>query len=276
MGTLYLVATPIGNLEDITLRALRILREARLIAAEDTRHTQKLLNHFDIHTRPTSYHEHNKLAKIDHILKALAEGDVALVSDAGTPALNDPGYELVKAVLAAGYRVSPIPGASAPLAALVSSGLPTDSFLYLGYLPRRSRERVELLQSVSELPHTLIFLETPHRLLDGLKDLLASLGDRHIAAARELTKLHEEIQRGLISQVAAHFEANPPRGELTLVVAGKTLQRERWSEVQLEAEVRQAMQRDESPAQAAGRLARLSGWPRRHVYQMLANQQDRK
>lgn len=276
MGTLYLVATPIGNLEDITLRALRILREARLIAAEDTRHTQKLLSHFDIHTRLTSYHEHNKLAKIDPILNALAEGDVALVSDAGTPALNDPGYELVKAVLAAGYPVSPIPGASAPLAALVSSGLPTDSFLYLGYLPRRSRERVEMLQSVSELPYTLIFLETPHRLLDGLKDLLASLGDRPMAAARELTKLHEEIQRGLVSQVVAHFEANPPRGELTLVVAGKTITREHWSEDRLEAEVRQALQGGESPAQAAARLARLSGWPRRQVYQMLANQQERK
>lgn len=276
MGTLYLVATPIGNLEDITLRALRILGEARLIAAEDTRHTQKLLNHFDIHTRLTSYHEHNKLGKIDPILNALAEGDVALVSDAGTPALNDPGYELVKAVLAAGYPVSPIPGASAPLAALVSSGLPTDSFLYLGYLPRRSRERLEMLQSVNELPHTLIFLETPHRLLDGLKDLLASLDDRQMAAARELTKLHEEILRGTISDLIAHFEANPARGELTLVVAGKTVTRERWSEDRLEAEVRQALQGDESAAQAAARLARQSGWPRRQVYQKLANQQDRK
>lgn len=277
MGTLYLVATPIGNLEDITLRALRILREARLIAAEDTRHTQKLLNHFDIHTRPpTSYHEHNKLVKIDHILKALAEGDVALVSDAGMPALNDPGYELVKAVLAAGYPVSPVPGASAPLAALVSSGLPTDSFLYLGYLPRRSRERQELLRSVSELPHTLIFLETPHRLVNGLKDLLASLGDRRMAAARELTKLHEEIRRGLVSELITHFETNPPRGELTLVVSGKTITRERWSEEQLQAEVRLALQGGESPAQAAGRLARQSGWPRRQVYQRLANQQERK
>src|SRR6185369_834005 len=159
MGILYLVATPIGNLEDISARALRILREARLIAAEDTRHTRKLLTHFDIHTPLTSYFEHNKLSKLDIILTALAEADVALVSDAGTPAINDPGYELVKAALAAGHTVSPIPGPSAPVAALAASGLPTDSFLYLGYLPRKSADRREVLRSVYELPHTLIFLE---------------------------------------------------------------------------------------------------------------------
>src|SRR5512140_1776589 len=195
MGTLYLVATPIGNLEDMSPRAIRILREARLIAAEDTRHTRQLLTHFDIHTPLTSYYEHNKLAKLETILAALAEGDVALVSDAGTPAINDPGYELVRAALAAGHTVSPIPGPSAPLAALAASGLPTDAFLYLGYLPRKSAERRELLTGVAALPYTLIFLETPHRLLEALDDLLAALGDRPMAAARELTKLHEQVYR---------------------------------------------------------------------------------
>src|SRR5689334_11101461 len=152
MGILYLVATPIGNLEDISARALRTLREARMIAAEDTRHTRQLLTHFDIHTPLTSYYEHNKLAKLDTILTALADADVALVSDAGTPAINDPGYELVRAALAAGHTVSPVPGPSAPVAALAASGLPTDTFLYLGYLPRKSGERRELLRSVEGLP----------------------------------------------------------------------------------------------------------------------------
>ncbi|MDP3185597.1 MAG: 16S rRNA (cytidine(1402)-2'-O)-methyltransferase, partial [Anaerolineales bacterium] len=193
MGTLYLVATPIGNLEDMTPRALRILHEARLIAAEDTRVTRKLLTHFDIHTPLTSYYEHNKLSKLEVILSALAEGDVALVSDAGTPALNDPGYELVRAALEAGHNVSPLPGASAPVAALVASGLPTDAFLYLGYLARKSSARQARLGQVRNLPYTLIFLETPHRLLAALADLEAILGDRQIAIARELTKLHEEI-----------------------------------------------------------------------------------
>jgi 16S rRNA (cytidine1402-2'-O)-methyltransferase len=155
MGTLYLVSTPIGNLEDMSARAVRTLREARLIAAEDTRVTRKLLTHFDLHTRLTSYFEHNKLTKLDAILNALTSGDVALVSDAGTPTLNDPGYELVRAALEAGHTICPIPGPSAPLAALAASGLPTDSFLYLGYLPRKSSERQELLRQVEGLPYTL-------------------------------------------------------------------------------------------------------------------------
>src|SRR5512137_293778 len=184
MGTLYLVATPIGNLEDMSPRAVRTLREARLIAAEDTRHTRQLLTYFDLHTPLTSYFEHNKLAKLDKILSALADGDVALVSDAGTPAINDPGYELVKAALNAGHTVSPVPGPSAPIAALAASGLATDAFLYLGYLPRNSAERRGLLQEVAGLPYTLVFLETPHRLKAALDDLLTVLGDRSMAAAR--------------------------------------------------------------------------------------------
>jgi 16S rRNA (cytidine1402-2'-O)-methyltransferase len=168
MGILYLVATPIGNLEDISARALRILGEVDLIAAEDTRQTHKLLAHFHINTPLTSYYEHNKLTKLQMVLEALQKGPVALVSDAGTPALNDPGYELVRAALENGHEVSPIPGASAPISALVASGLPTYSFVFLGYLPRKSSERMQLLEQVKDYPHTLIFLEAPHRLLASL------------------------------------------------------------------------------------------------------------
>jgi 16S rRNA (cytidine1402-2'-O)-methyltransferase len=220
LGTLYLVSTPIGNLEDITLRGLRVLREAALIAAEDTRHARRLLQRYDIETRCISYHEHNKLARLDDILAALAAGDVALVSDAGTPALSDPGYELVRACIAAGFAVSPTPGPSAPIAARVASGLPTERFYYLGFLPRRSKERRELFASLADLPDTLVCFESPHRLQDALADALASLGDRQIAVARELTKLHEEWLRLPLSQAVQHFAATPPRGEFTLVLAG--------------------------------------------------------
>lgn len=222
MGTLYLVATPIGNLEDMTLRGLRVLREAALIAAEDTRHARRLLHHYDIHTACLSYHEHNKLTRLDEILATLAGGDVALISDAGTPALSDPGFELVRACIAAGFPVSSIPGPSAPIAALVASGLPTDQFFYAGFLPRRSSERRALLSSLADLPATLICFETPHRLTDALADLLAVLGDRSIVLARELTKLHEEWLRLPISEAQAHFRTSPPRGEFTLIIAGAT------------------------------------------------------
>lgn len=269
MGTLYLVATPIGNLEDLSPRAQRILREAALVAAEDTRHTLKLLNHFNLRTRLVSYHEHNKLDRLEDVLAALRTGDVALVSDAGTPALNDPGYELVRAALEAGFPVSPIPGPSAPLAALVASGLPTDAFTYLGYLPRKGAERHRLLEQVRDLSYTLIFLETPHRLLDALADLQAVLGDRPAAIARELTKLHEEIFRGLLSQARQHFTAQPPKGEFTLVVAGKTAEPESWTDEQLAMAIRAALAEGVPAAQAAASLARQSGWPRRSIYQRI-------
>jgi 16S rRNA (cytidine1402-2'-O)-methyltransferase len=269
MSTLYLVATPIGNLEDISARALRVLREVSLIAAEDTRQTAKLLNHFDIHTPLSSYHEHNKLARLAGILAALAHGDVALVSDAGTPALNDPGYELVGAALQAGHRVSPIPGACAPVAALVSSGLPTDTFLYLGYLPRKSAERRQLLEQVALLPYTLIFLETPHRLLDALDDLAQVLGDRQMAAARELTKLHEEIFRGLVSAAQAHFAAQPPRGEFTLVLAGKPPETESWSEERLREVLRARLAQGGVPSQIAAEVAGQAGWGKKAVYPLV-------
>ena len=275
MGTLYLVATPIGNLEDISARALRTLREVRLIAAEDTRRTRKLLAHYDIHTPLSSYYEHNKLSKLEEILAALAEGDVALVSDAGTPLINDPGYELVLAALDAGYAVLPIPGPSAPIAALSASGLPADTFLYLGYLPRKTKPRRALLQDVKDDPYTAVFLEAPHRLLDSLRDMLDVLGDRQMAAARELTKLHEEIFRGRISEALKYFLEHTPRGEFTLVVSGREGSKERWPEDRLRSELSNYLQSGESPSSIAGLLAKESGWPRREIYQIIIRTQSK-
>jgi 16S rRNA (cytidine1402-2'-O)-methyltransferase len=275
MGTLYLVATPIGNLEDMSPRAVRTLREARLIAAEDTRVTRKLLTHFDLHTPLTSYYEHNKLTKLDSILAALAEGDVALVSDAGTPTINDPGYELVRAALEAGYNVCPIPGPSAPLAALAASGLSTDAFLYLGYLPRKSSERSAFLRQVENMSYTLIFLESPHRLVDSLKDLEFSLGDRKIAVARELTKIHEEIWRGTIAGAREYFTQNEPRGEFTLVVEGqKTKAERRWPEDRVMIAIKTGLKLGESPSALAKRVAQESGWERKEIYQHIISLQE--
>ncbi len=273
MGTLYLVATPIGNLEDLSPRALRILGEVGLIAAEDTRVTRKLLTHFDLHTPLTSYFEHNKLSKLEGILSSLQDGDVALVSDAGMPAINDPGYELVRAALQAGYPVRPIPGPSAPLAALAASGLPSEAFLYLGYLPRRSSERKTLLAQVADLAYTLIFLEAPHRLLAGLADLEAGLGDRQMAVARELTKVHEEIWRGSLSGARAYFTLHEPRGEFTLVVAGKTrAEKEKWTEDSLMTAIRLGLESGESSSDLARQLADKSGWERKEIYRRITDQ----
>jgi 16S rRNA (cytidine1402-2'-O)-methyltransferase len=276
MSTLYLVATPIGNLEDISARALRILREVRLIAAEDTRQTARLLQRYEIRTPSLSYHEHNKLVRLERVMDALQEGDVALVSDAGTPALNDPGYELVQSVIAAGHEVSPIPGACAPIAALVVSGLPTDTFLYLGYLPRKAAERQRLLAEISSLPYTLIFLEAPHRLLAALKDLQNELGDRQMAVCRELTKLHEEIFRGSLSQAGQYFTQNPPRGEFTLVISASKDTPERWTKAQLNAALKAGLTSGEAGSQLSARLADQSGWSRREIYQQLLIIQGKK
>ncbi len=276
MGTLYLVATPIGNLEDISPRALRLLGEAQLIAAEDTRQTAKLLNHFGITTRMVSYHEHNKLSKLETILNALETGDVALVSDAGTPGLNDPGYELVRAALAHGFTVSPIPGPSAPVAALVASGLPTDAFLFLGYLPRKSSERRKRLQEVGGLPYTLIFLEVPHRLLDSLVDLVAVLGERQAAAARELTKLHEELVRGSLAQILAHFTASEPRGEFTLVIAGAQPAADTWSETRLREELATYLDSHLPAGEISEKVSMVSGWRKNDIYRMLIRMKQGK
>ena len=219
MPILYVVATPIGNLEDISLRALRILREVKLIAAEDTRRTKRLLTTYDIMTPMTSYHERNRWSKLGYILDRLEDGDVALVSDAGTPGMSDPGYELIVAANQRGIPVVPIPGPSVIITALVVSGLPTDKFVYLGFLPRKAGGRRRLLESVADEQGTMVVLEAPHRLLAALNDILLILGDRRVAVCRELTKIYEEVFRGTISQAIEHF--TEPRGEFTLVIEGK-------------------------------------------------------
>ena len=220
MPVLYVIATPIGNLEDISLRALRLLREVKLIAAEDTRTTRHLLNAHNIKTPLTSYHEHSKRAKLDYLLNYLDKEDIALVSEAGMPGLSDPGYKLIAAAIERGISVVPIPGASAVITALVVSGLPTDQFLYLGFLPRRKGQRQRLLNSIVDERRTIVAFETPHRLREALSDIEEILGDRRLSVCRELTKVHEEIFRGRVSQAREYFAE--PRGEFSLVIEGKT------------------------------------------------------
>ncbi|MEE8620211.1 MAG: 16S rRNA (cytidine(1402)-2'-O)-methyltransferase [Dehalococcoidia bacterium] len=220
MSVLYVIATPIGNLEDISLRALRILQEVKLIAAEDTRTTRHLLSAHDIKTPLTSYHEHSKRGKLDYLLNYLEREDLALVSEAGTPGLSDPGYDLIVAAIERGISVVPIPGASAMITALAVSGLPTDQFLYVGFLPRRKGQRQRVLSSIVEESRTIVAFETPHRLNEALEDIEEILGNRRISVCRELTKVHEEIFRGRVRQAREYFVE--PRGEFTLVVEGKT------------------------------------------------------
>ncbi len=269
MGKLYLVATPIGNLEDLSYRAVRVLREVPLIAAEDTRTSRVLLNHYGIGTKLTPYHDHNKQKAAPQLLEHLQGKDLALVSDAGTPAINDPGFYLVQAALQAGHEIIPIPGPSAPIAALSVSGIATDSFLYLGYLPRKKTARRDLLVQVRDLPWTLVFLETPHRLLGSLEDLQNNLGDRGVAVARELTKLHEEVYRGKVSAAQQHFQDNPPRGEITLVIEGNKSE-EIWPVTRLLSAIEEAQgSGTSSPSQIAKALAKKSGWPRSRIYDLM-------
>jgi 16S rRNA (cytidine1402-2'-O)-methyltransferase len=268
MGTLYIVPTPIGNLEDITLRAVQVLREVSLIAAEDTRRAAILLAHFDLHTPVTSYFEHNKLSKLDRILSALEQGDVALISEAGTPGLSDPGYELIRAAIERGLRVVPLPGATAAITALVASGLPTDSFVFVGFLPRKAGERQRALADVKAERRTLIFYEAPHRVSETLEDMLAVFGNRSLCAARELSKVHEEIWRGSISTAIERFGAEA-LGEFVLVVAGAP-EEARWAEARVQAAVHAELAHGASSSEAAKRVAALSGWNKRDVYALLS------
>jgi 16S rRNA (cytidine1402-2'-O)-methyltransferase len=219
-GALYLVATPIGNLEDVTRRALRVLAEADLVACEDTRRTRQLLEHFGIRARTVSYHEHNERERAEELARMVEEGaGVALVSDAGTPGINDPGYRVVRACAERGLRVVPVPGPAAFVAALTASGLPTDEFYFGGFLPSRTHARRQRLESVRGLRATLVFYETPHRIAQALADAREVLGEREAAVARELTKLHEEVLRGRLSELAARFgEGASARGEMVLVI----------------------------------------------------------
>ena len=220
MGTLYLVATPIGNLDDMTLRAVHVLESVPLIAAEDTRHTLKLLTHFGLRRPLVSLHARNEARQLQTILNRLEQHDVALVSDAGTPALSDPGVRLVSAAVAAGYPVVPVPGPSAVLAALVSSGLPTNQFTFLGFLPRKRGELERVIRDAGEAKRTFVFFESPHRVQKTLAIMASALGPRSLVVAREITKVHEEFLRGTPATLLEHFAKSPPRGELTVVVAG--------------------------------------------------------
>lgn len=266
---LYLVATPIGNLEDLSPRAVRTLGEAALIAAEDTRTARKLLAHLGLHTPVTSYFEHNEIAKLETLLAALETGDVALISEAGMPGLSDPGTVLVRAALERGVTVVPIPGPSAVITALVASGLPTDQFMYVGFLPRDGKARREFVRSLAGEWRTLVAYEAPHRVLETLADLQETLGNREICAARELTKLHEEFLRGPISEVRAKLEASGPRGEFTLVIAGAPRQEEKaepWSDEEIRARLQVLLAQGLPRTEAARRVAREAGRDRREVY----------
>jgi len=268
-GTLFVVATPLGNLDDLTFRAVKCLKEAALIACEDTRHTSKLLNHLGIKKPLISCFEHNEIARIDEILERVKGGqDVALVSDAGTPTISDPGFALVRAAHERGIRVSPLPGPSALIAALSVSGLPTDEFLFAGFLPRTASARRTRLESLASQPATLIFYESPHRVIDSLRDLIAVLGDRKAFLAREVTKLHEELRSLRLSEILAGLEAKEEvLGEIVLVVAGAS------RDVSRSGSMREALERFDAevgmgatPRQAAKEAARLTGLAARDIY----------
>ncbi len=266
MSALYLVATPIGNLEDVSLRALKVLEEAELVLAEDTRRTRVLLDRHGISAKPVSLHAHNEVARTAKVLAMLdGGGDAALVSDAGTPLISDPGDRLVAAALEAGHSVVPIPGASALLAALAASGLPAVPFTFVGFLPRRSGECDRVLESLRDRRDTLIFFESPRRVAKTLARLKQVFGDRLACVARELTKMHEEIARGSLSELAKHFEEGA-RGEFTLVVAGARDAAVTQTEDELREAIRELIAEGHSSREISDRLAESSGLPKREIY----------
>ena len=261
---LYIVATPIGNLEDISLRAIRILGEVKLIAAEDTRKTRHLLTYYKIRCPVTSYHEFNKLSKLPALLARAEVDHIALVSNAGMPGISDPGYELVSAAAQKGIPVIPIPGSSVVITALAVSGLPTNEFIYLGFLPRKKSQRRTMLTSIAVETRTIVVFEAPHRFQSALKDLLEILGERQIAVCREMTKLHEEIFRGSISEAIDHFDK--PRGEFTIVIQGK-LEKDRVDTGNtLENELRTLQQQGVNAKEAIPRVVKSTGLPKKEVY----------
>jgi len=268
-GTLYIVATPIGNLEDITSRAVRVLREADLIACEDTRQTRKLLDRYGIAKPLTSYHEHNELSRSQELLRELQAGkNIALVTDAGTPLISDPGYRLVAGARQLGIAVSPIPGPGAFLAALSASGLPTDSFIFLGFLSPKKSQRRKALESWKALPATLVFYEAPHRIAETLQDIAEVLGAREVVLARELTKVHEEFLRGTAAEILEALKRRQPlKGEITLMVGkGETAEPD---EQPLENAVQQLMDSGVPRMQALKTVARRRGLSKREVYRQL-------
>ncbi|WP_333870831.1 16S rRNA (cytidine(1402)-2'-O)-methyltransferase [Desulforamulus putei] len=272
-GVLYLCATPIGNLEDITLRALRVLKEADCIAAEDTRHTRKLLSHYEIHTPLVSYHSHSSESKEEHLIHRLLQGEnIALVSDAGMPGISDPGADLVRQALQHGIEVIPVPGPSAAIAALVASGLPTHKFVFEGFLSNQRKTRRKQLQALRWEQRTMVFYESPHRLADTLRDMLAEWGDRPCTVARELTKLHEEFKRGTLSELVEYYNENRPKGEITLIVGGlpqeeaAARQQEKWADLSLTEHVAALVAQGVEKKEAIKQVARLRGISKREVY----------
>ena len=279
-GTLYLIATPIGNLEDITLRALRVLEEVDLVACEDTRHTRKLLSHFRINKPTVSYHEHNERERAEELVeKILAGANVALVSDAGTPLISDPGYRIVRESIERGVAVVPLPGASALITALSASGLATSDFLFAGFLPARRAPRRARLADLARVRSTLIFYESPHRIKEALNDALDLLGDRESVLARELTKLHEEFRRGSLSELLAGLDEGTTKGEMVLIVGPppdeSRLQKSTAGPISLLAEVEALMERDKLDQMAAlKRIARARGISKSEAYRMLLAERE--
>ena len=274
-GTLYVVATPIGNLEDITLRALRVLKEVDVIAAEDTRHTQILLNHYGIRTPLTSYHEHNEKTKARQLMSRLERGEqIALVSDAGTPAISDPGYRLAVEAIRGRIPVIPIPGASALTAVLSAGGLPTDRFVFDGFLPAKKQERRARLRALSSETGTLVIYEAPHRLTETLNDLAEILGDREIVLAREVSKVHEEFLRGRLTEVAKQVAGREIKGELTLLIGGSRGQSE-VSQEQIEEEIRKLKDDGLRVKEIAEILGEKYGYPKKEIYRLALTQSGR-
>lgn len=275
-GTLYLCATPIGNLEDMTFRAVRTLKEADLIAAEDTRNSVKLLNHFEIQTPMTSYHEYNKYDKGKKLVEQLLAGkDIALITDAGTPGISDPGEELVQMCHEAGITVTAVPGAAACVTALTISGLPTRRFAFEAFLPTEKKERDAVLETLSKEQRTIVLYEAPHRLVKTLNILLERLGERRVSVCRELTKRHETVYRANLSEAAAYYENNPPKGECVVVIAGKSRQeiereeKEKWADMSIEEHMEYYLSQGFDRKEAMKRTAKDRGVPKREIYNSL-------
>ena len=275
-GTLYLCATPIGNLEDMTFRAVRVLKEADLIAAEDTRNSVMLLNHFDIRTPMTSYHEYNKYDKGRKLVEKLLEGkDIALITDAGTPGISDPGEELVRMCNEAGITVTAVPGAAACITALTISGLPTRRFAFEAFLPSDKKEREAVLDALEKEQRTIVLYEAPHRLVKTLKLLAERLGERRVSVCRELTKRHETVYRSTLPEAAAHYEEIPPKGECVIVVQGLTRreaeeeERQRWMEMSIEEHMEHYLSQGIDKKEAMKRTAKDRGVQKREIYNYL-------
>ena len=269
-STLYLVGTPIGNLEDITFRALRVLKQADLIAAEDTRHTGKLLQHFQIKTPQISYHDHNTQQRIPQLIQRLEAGaTIALVTDAGMPGISDPGYELVRACADAEITVVPIPGPSAVVAAVAAAGLPCDRFTFEGFLPTKGKSRKSRIAALKTEPRTAVFYESPHRLLKTLTELTTVLGEnRRVVLARELTKRYEEFWRGSLDGAIAHYKSTPPKGEFTLLIAPADPKTEQLSTEDIVSELKSLLAQGQSRTEASRNLAQRSDKSKREIYQL--------